>query len=106
MDKDPTQYSALTYAWIALLSMWGGLVNWIRKRRSGEARPFNLVELIGELVTSAFVGVLTFWLCESAGTSQLLTAALVGISGHMGARGIYLLETWLTSRFDSHRGHS
>lgn len=31
-EKDPTTYSLITYAWVALLSAWGGAVNWIRKR--------------------------------------------------------------------------
>jgi hypothetical protein len=29
----------------------------------------------------------------------VLTAALVGISGHMGSRGLFLIEKHLTNRF-------
>jgi hypothetical protein len=43
-------------------------------------------------VTSAFAGLITFWLCEWAVVHPLLTAALVGISGHMGSRAIFKLE--------------
>jgi hypothetical protein len=35
---------------------------------------------------------MTFLLCEAAATDQLLTAVLVGISGHMGAKAIRFLE--------------
>lgn len=98
-EKDPTTYSLLTYAWIVVLSAWGGTVNFLRKRRSGDARPFNIAELLGELVTSAFAGVLTFWLCEAAGMHPLICAALVGISGHMGSRAIFRLERWAESKF-------
>jgi len=97
-EKDPSNYSLLTYGWVFLLSSWGGLVNFMRKRREGTARPFNLTELVGELVTSAFSGVLTFWMCEAAGISGLVTAAMVGISGHMGSRAIFHLEQWAESR--------
>lgn len=97
-EKDPTNYALITYAWVFLLSAWGGLVSFLSKVKKGEARAFNLVELIGELVTSAFAGVLTFWLCEAAGLNGLVTAALVGISGHMGSRAIYHMETLATKR--------
>lgn len=98
-EKDPTTYSLITYAWVAVLSAWGGTVNWLRKRKAGDTRPFNFMELVGELMTSAFAGVLTFWLCEASGIHPLITAALVGISGHMGSRAIYHMEMWAESYF-------
>jgi len=97
--KDPTAYGLITYLWVIGLAAWGGLVGFYRKVKSGEARFFNLTELIGELVTSAFAGVITFWLCEAAGFQPLITAALVGISGHMGSRAIYQFEQWVQARF-------
>lgn len=98
-EKDPMNYGLITYFWVTLLAAWGGAVNWLRKRKAGEVRPFNFMELIGELLTSAFAGVLTFWLCEASGLPSLITAAMVGISGHMGSRSIYLVEKWLETRF-------
>ena len=98
-EKDPTTYSLITYAWVCILSAWGGMVNWIRKRKSGDTRPFNFMELVGEIMTSAFAGMLTFWLCEASSLQPLITAALVGISGHMGSRAIYHMETWAEARF-------
>lgn len=97
--KDPTSFSLLTYGWVFALAMLGGLVNFTRKLQMGHARVFNIVELIGELVTSAFAGVITFWLCEHSGLSPLVTAALVGISGHMGSRSLFLMEDWMKKRF-------
>lgn len=97
-EKDPMNYSLLTYAWVMLLSAWGGLVSFLRKRREGKARPFNFMELVGELVTSAFAGVLTFWMCDAAGISPTMSAVLVGISGHMGSRAIFHLEQMAESR--------
>lgn len=99
MEKDPLNYGLLTYLWVIGLAAWGGLVSFLRKRRHGVARPFNLAELIGEVVTSAFAGVVTFWLCEWSGINPLLTAALVGVSGHMGGRAIFLFEKWAEQRF-------
>lgn len=91
-EKDPSNYSILTYSLVVLLSMWGGTVNFIRKKKLGIVRAFNIVEFIGELVTSAFTGIIVFFLCEASDISPLMTAALVGIAGHMGSRLLYQLE--------------
>lgn len=97
-DKDPSNFTLLTYAWVIAISSWGGIVNFHTKLRAGIARPFNVVELIGEIVTSAFVGVVTFWLCEAAGFQHLVTAALVAITGHMGSRALFQFEKWVETK--------
>jgi len=90
--KDPTSYSIITYFWVTLLSAWGGVVSFLTKVKTGAARPFNLVEFVGEIATAAFSGLLAFWGCEAAGFDPLWTAVLVGISGHMGTRALYQIE--------------
>lgn len=100
-DKDPTAYQWITYLWVIALSVWGGAVNYIRKVRTGATRPFNFMELVGEIFTSGFVGVITFWLCEAAGFDQLVTAAIVGISAHMGSRALFMLERAVENRFNA-----
>lgn len=98
-EKDPTSYSLITYGWVFMLAIAGGVVNFMRKLQQGHARVFNLVEFIGEVVTSAFAGVITFWLCEHAQISGLVTAALVGVSGHMGSRALFTIEEYLKAKF-------
>lgn len=104
MEKSPETYSVITYIWVIGLSAIGGVVSFLQKYKAGHARAFNIIELIGELVTSAFVGVITFWLCEYSNFSSLLTAALVGISGHMGSRGMFKLEQFFTEKFSLKEG--
>lgn len=99
IEKDPTSYSILTYAWVFGLAILGGIVSFMRKLQAGHAKVFNIVEFIGEIVTSAFAGVIAFWLCENAGFSPLATASIVGVCGHMGSRAIFVLEGWLTKQF-------
>lgn len=99
IERDPTSYPFITYAWVFGLAILGGVVNFMRKLQEGHVRAFNIVELVGEIVTAAFAGVITFWLCESTGISPLVTAALVGISGHMGSRALFLFEDFLKSKF-------
>lgn len=98
LEKDPSNYPLLTYLWVIAIASWGGIVSFYRKMKSGRARPFNFVEFIGEITTSAFVGVMTFWLCEAAAINPFVSAALIGISGHMGSRAIWQLERWAERR--------
>lgn len=98
-EKSPETYSFITYGWVFALAILGGVVSFMRKIQQGHSRAFNLIEFIGEIVTSAFAGVLTFWMCEHASLSPLVTAAFVGISGHMGSRALFMFEEYLQSKF-------
>ena len=89
----------LTYAWVFGLAMLGGAASFVRRVRNGEAKYSNIIELIGELVVSAFAGLVTFFLCKSAAFDEMLTAAFVAISGHMGTRIIFKFEAYLVKRF-------
>jgi len=82
----------LTYAWLVLMGMVGGLVSFYQKVKTGAARWLNISELIGEMFTSGFVGFVTGLLCQAAEFSVPLTFALVGITGHMGGRAIFFVE--------------
>lgn len=81
-----------TYAWVIGISCLGGIASFVRKVRSGQARPFNLVELLGELVVSAFTGMLTYWFCRWAELNEWATAAYIGVASHMGSRAIFMGE--------------
>ena len=89
----------LTYAWVFGLAMLGGAASFVRRVRSGQARYSNIVELVGELVVSAFAGLVTFFLCQSSKLDPMLTAAFIAISGHMGTRIIFMFEAYLLKRF-------
>lgn len=91
--------SLFTWIWVVLLSSVGGAVNFFRKIKSKHSRAFNVVEFIGELTTSAFTGVITYLLCMHAEFGSLLTAALVGISGHMGSRLLFQFEIFIQKIF-------
>lgn len=81
--------------WMIGISMLGGIVHFLQKVKAGKARAINIVELFGEMMISGFVGIISYWLCKAYGINEYLTAAGVAISGHMGARAIYLLEQWI-----------
>lgn len=100
-QNDPANYSLITYVWVLLLSIWGGVVNFIQKVRRGESHRWSITELIGEIVIAGFAGIITFYLCEASGIDKLITAAMVGISGHMGSRAIFMMEKHLRRRMPS-----
>ena len=99
IEKDPASFPLVTYAWVVGLAILGGVVNFLRKVKEGHARVFNVMEFIGELITAAFAGIITFYLCSAANIDPLYTAALVAITGHMGSRSIFLFEDYLTKKF-------
>ena len=103
MQEKPPSFTSiadlLTYAWVFGLAMLGGAASFVRRVRSGQAKYYNIVELVGELVISAFAGLVTFFLCCSAGFDEMLTAAFIAISGHMGTRIIFMFEFYLIKRF-------
>jgi hypothetical protein len=88
---------AIPTAIMFLVAMLGGFVAFYRKWKDGNARAFNFVELIGELVVSGLCGVLAYWAFNGLGVNQWLTAAGVGIVGHMGSRALFMAEKILQS---------
>jgi len=101
MPENLVNYSLLTILWVSGLSLLGGLAGYIKKVNSGLIKRFSIVELVGELFISGFVGIVTFLLCDAANLDVRVTAALVGISGHMGSRAIFLLEQFINKKFNT-----
>lgn len=104
-EKDPLTYSLVTYAWVLLLSFWGGAVHFFKRIKEQPERIKNyFMEFMGETATSGFCGVITFYGCQAAEIDLLTTAVLVGISGHMGTRMLYLAERAVIARFRDRAG--
>lgn len=87
--------------WMVMIASISGCLSFYHKVRDGKSRAFNITELIGEIVTSAIVGLVTYWLCKGLDVNEYLTAAGVAITGHMGARAIFIAEQWIEKRSDS-----
>jgi len=91
--KTPLSYSLQEYGIVLATALLGGFANWWIKVRKGELIGWNIAALVGELCVSAFAGLTAFWLCEWWGLPPLLTAAIIGMAGHAGARGLNALES-------------
>ncbi len=82
-------------AWVSILSLFGGLSSYIRKVRDGKIERFSIAELVGDIFISFFLGVVTYLICHGSGVDEYITAGLVGISSHLGTRGLIMLEDFL-----------
>lgn len=96
--KDPLSIPLKTYGLMLGIALLGGFASWYSKVRKGEIPGWSIFHLTGELATSAFAGLLCFLVCEWLGISQLITAPLTGIAGHMGNRAVALYEEWAIKR--------
>lgn len=94
-EKDPLNYSWITYAWVLGVSMWAGVVSYIRKRQR-IGRPISILQwiagLAAECTTAAFVGLITFWACEAANVPPSVSAVCIAITAHMGSRALWMAE--------------
>lgn len=102
--KDPFSYSVKYYAMILGIAILGGFANWWGKVRKGEVPMTSISLLVGELVISAFSGIVFFWVCSAYDVHPLLTAAGTGLAGHMGTKGINYLEAWAIRRLPMFKG--
>lgn len=94
-------HNFFTYLLIVILSLWGGLVNYLGRIRSGAVTRFNLVELVGEFTISAFAGLTIGLIAMSFKVDPLMVLALGGVAGHAGGRTVYFLDRIFESRLKS-----
>jgi NhaP-type Na+/H+ and K+/H+ antiporter len=80
------------YGLTLAVAVFGGVVSWIAKVRSGELPVWSLAQLIGEIATSAFAGMLTFWALRALHYDPNIIAAMVGMSGYAGSKLLAIAE--------------
>lgn len=95
----------VAYFWFVVLALWGGTASYLSRMKQKKL-PFSLAELLGEWLISGFSGIMTALICASYGVDYYLTAALAGVAGHMGGRGVFMLEQWAVNRLKAVAGQS
>jgi len=104
-EKDPTTWSAATWLLALGMAFGGGAVNWYAKVKRGQEhehpRAFNIIELIGEIFTSGFVGLGVFMLLAALDQPVGICAAASGVGGHMAARLLFAIERAVEARLDN-----
>ncbi len=103
-DKDPSAWTWAT--WLLALGMGfsGGVVHWWARMKARQPRIFSLMELVGEMFTSGFVGVGVFMLLNTWDQPPGLCAAAAGMGGHMGARLLFMLERSVEAKLRAYFG--
>lgn len=90
-EKNPQNYSLLTYLAFAALSLWGGVVAYLRALQKHD-RTFRWGELFIQMAVSGFVGVLTLLLTWYFKAPLPLCGFLTGMSGFMGSEALRIYE--------------
>ena len=93
------------YAWLFVLAIWGGTASYISRIKKFKV-PFSTAELLGEWVISGFAGVVTAYFCHAWGLDYYVTAGLVAIAGHMGGKGIVMMEMYIQRVWSSKLGRN
>lgn len=100
-EKDPTTWTAATWLLALGMAFSGGAVNWYARVKRGHTRAFNIIELIGEIFTSGFVGVGVFMLLAAMDQPVGICAASAGIGGHMATRFLFAVERAVEAKLDA-----
>lgn len=98
-EKDPMNWSIGTWLFVFAVASGGGVINWLAHAKARHPRRFSVIELLGEVFTSAFVGVLVFMLFASYDQPTAVCAAAAGVSGHMATRLLFLIENQVHKQF-------
>ena len=99
--RDPTNWSWAVWLLAITMSIAGGFINWYSRIKKGNIKVFNLVELLGEIFTSGFVGIGVFMALEAMNQPLGICAALAGIGGHMATRLLFTIERVVEAKIDS-----
>lgn len=85
--------------------MLAGVVSFIEKMKLFRMKEFTwiglffmVVGLVCEAISSVFVGLMAFAICESYGIEQITSVAIVGLSAHMGTRAIMQMRKFLSKK--------
>ena len=99
LAKDPSSIGWITYAWVLLLSVFGGVVRVARELLKMEKTPREIaLVFVVEMLTSGFAGLLTFFLCEASHINPMYTAVLTSVAGWMGVRALTVIEAIYKAR--------
>lgn len=80
-DKGPFSYPPLTYLWVIGVASFAGVVRYLNHMET-----FSVQRFLIDVLSSAFTGLVTFWLCEWTNITGPMSAVLIAISGLLGSR--------------------
>ena len=94
----PLDIPVITYIWSFVIAVWGGLVRYLLSRQDQQWKGFRWVDLLVQVITSGFAGILALLLIKWAGINETIGAVVIAIAGHAGGETIRyirsLVERW------------
>lgn len=99
-EKEILNYLSFQYIWVIAMSIWGGIIKYLSILNHGKL-TFKISCFLSEIFISSFAGIIAFLFCESANINHLYSAALIGVTGHMGSRAIFIIEGWLVKKLQN-----
>lgn len=78
------------YLGVIAISLWGGIVRFLESKEA-----FSWRNLVAQLSSSSFAGMLTFFACQYANVNGPLTGVLCGVAAHMGTPALIALASKL-----------
>lgn len=83
------EYGLWGYAWLFVISIWGGTVRYISDIKLGNKPSF--ISWLYEACISGFVGIITAMTCQYYQLDFFLTSAITGIAAHNGTKSLYVI---------------
>lgn len=96
MDEQAFGHPLSTYLIVIAISLVAGLV-----RHLNSNTQWNWSHLLRDCITSAFNGVVVFWLCDYKKITGPLQLVIVAVAAMMGARAWIEAENYLRMRYGS-----
>ena len=102
-EKDPTTWAVATGLLAAGMAFGGGLVSFYHRVRLRHKKTFTVFELVGEILTSGFVGLGVFMLLSALDQPMGVCASGAGVGGHMATRLLFLAEQFIAGKLTGRR---
>lgn len=88
-----------TGVWVTFWALFGGVLHYINSVKE-DAQKWQKFRFCADLITASGAGWITWMLCKWANLDYNLSAVLIGVSGHMGTRSLFLLEKFVEIFYD------
>lgn len=90
--ENPFIYPLSTYIFVISLASISGAIKCI-SNVTYKKEPFNLLQLVSDMLTGGLAGLMAFWICDSFNITDAKVYVIVTISGIMGIRAWNEFET-------------
>lgn len=87
------------WTWIFLIVTitLGATVRYVKTLKQ---KPFKLMNLVIELVVSAFVAIMAGLICAAMEIDYIWSFAIIGMSSHQATRALYLIQNLVNKKLE------